>query len=135
MRAALVLALFALTGAGLGVVWEHLWQPTQGMVVRREWFVVDSDFRYDPAGLRNQFSGTGLFAVSIGSVVAAVSMWQVGARLGPADPQVLALTAERGTVLPDHLALGSPGALLVWPLASLVALCAVFLLIPGRHPE
>ena len=163
LRAALVLGLFAVTGAGLGVVWEHVWQPSQGLVVRREWFVVDSEFRYDPAGLRNQFSGTGLFVViggaaglvlgglmallarrdellvlgtvAVGSVVAAVLMWQVGTRLGPADPQVLALTAERGTVLPDHLALGSPGALLVWPLASLVALCAVFLLIPGRHRE
>ena len=163
LRAALVVVLFALTGAGLGVWWEHLWQPSQGTVVRHEWFVVDGDFRYDLEGLRNQFSGTGLFVVlalaagallggltallsrrdellvlgtvAVGSVVAAVVMWQVGTRLGPPDPQVLALAADRGTVLPDHLALGSPGALLVWPLASLVALCAVFLLIPGRHRE
>ena len=63
LRAALVVVLFALTGAGLGVWWEHLWQPSQGTVVRHEWFVVDGDFRYDLEGLRNQFSGTGLFVV------------------------------------------------------------------------
>ena len=74
-------------------------------------------------------------AVAVGSVVASVLMWQVGTRLGPPDPEVLALAAKRGTVLPDNLALGSPGALLAWPFAALVALCAVFLLIPGRHPE
>ncbi|MBU2110606.1 MAG: hypothetical protein KKE65_03005 [Actinobacteria bacterium] len=50
VRAVLVVVLFALTGAGLGVWWEHLWQPSQGTVVRHEWFVVDGDFRYDLEG-------------------------------------------------------------------------------------
>ncbi len=163
LRAVVVLVLFAASGAALGVWWEHLWHPSQGTVVRHEWFVVDEEFRYDLDGLRNQFSGTGLFVVmalgggallgaltalltrrdelltlavvGIGSVVAALLMWQVGTRLGPPDPHVLALSAKRGTVLPDHLALGSPGALLAWPFSALVALCAVFLLIPGRHRE
>ena len=78
LRAALVLGLFALTGAGLGVVWEHVWQPSQGLVVRREWFVVDSEFRYDPAGLRNQFSGTGLFVVIGGVLAIGVLFFLIG---------------------------------------------------------
>ncbi len=163
VRAALVVGVFALVGVGLGVLWEQVWHPSQGVVVDHQWFVADEQLRYDHEGLRNQFAGTGLFvllglgggallggltallarrdevvvlgSVTLGSVLAAVAMWQVGVHLGPADPRALALDSARGTVLPDHLELGSPGALLVWPFGALLALCTVFLLIPGRHRE
>ena len=160
-QAPVIVLLFVVAGLLLGVLWEHLWSPTQGRVVRHEWFVVDDQLRYDLDGLRNEFSGTALFvslglasgallgalsalllarhelrtlaAVVVGSSLASVLMWQVGTRLGPPDPQVLARTAERGTILPDHLVLGSLGALLSLPLGACLALLVVFFLVPGRR--
>lgn len=157
-----IVALFLVVGASLGVLWEHLWSPTEGRVVRREWFVVDDQLRYDLDGLRNEFAGTALFvwlgsgagllvgafcsavlarqelrtlgSVLVGSVLGSVTMWQVGTRLGPADPEVLARTAPRDTVLPDNLELGSLGALLAMPLGACLALLGVFLLLPARRP-
>jgi hypothetical protein len=160
-QAPVIVLLFVVAGVLLGVLWEHLWSPTQGRVVRHEWFVVDDQLRYDLDGLRNEFSGTALFvslglasgsvlgavsalllarrelrtlaAVVVGSVLASVLMWQVGTRLGPADPQVLARTAPRGTILPDQLELGSLGALVSLPLGACLALLVVFFLVPGRR--
>ena len=157
---AVVVALFAAAGAGLGVLWEQLWSPTLGTVVRRQWFVVDDQLRYDLDGLRNQFSGTALFtmlglgaglalglvcalflarhelrtlaAVAVGSAVGSVLMWQVGTRLGPSDPDALARTLPRGTVLPDDLELGSLGALVSLPLGAVLAVGVVFFLLPAR---
>ena len=156
-----IVLLFVVAGVLLGVAWEHLWSPTEGRVVRHEWFVVDDQLRYDLDGLRNEFAGTALFvslslvagavlgalsalllareelrtlvAVVVGSVSASVLMWQVGTRLGPGDPEVLARTATRGTILPDDLELGSLGALVTLPLAACLALVVVFLLVPGRR--
>lgn len=161
-QAPVVVALFVVAGLALGLVWEHLWSPTEGLVVRKQWFVVDEDLRYDLDGLRNQFTGTALFvslglgggvvlgllsalllareeirtlvAVLVGSSLGSVLMWQVGTRLGPADPDLLARTAPRGTVLPDDLELGSWGALVAMPLGALVALAVVFFLLPARRP-
>lgn len=158
-----VLLLFLVAGGLLGVLWEHLWSPTEGRVVRHEWFVVDDQLRYDLDGLRNEFAGTALFvwlglgaglllgafcsavlarqelrtlfSVLVGSVLGSLVMWQVGTRLGPADPEVLARTARRDTVLPDNLELGSLGALLAMPLGACLALLAVFLLLPARRPR
>lgn len=159
-QAPVVVVLFAAAGAGLGVLWERLWSPTLGVVVRRQWFVVDDQLRYDLDGLRNQFSGTALFttlgvgagvvlglacalflarhelrtlaAVTVGSVLGSVLMWQVGTRLGPADPEVLARDLPRGTVLPDNLELGTLGALVALPLGAVLAVGVVFFLLPGR---
>lgn len=161
-QAPAVVALFAAAGAGLGVLWERLWSPTLGTVVRRQWFVVDDQLRYDLDGLRNQFSGTALFttlglgagvvlgvlcalflarhelrtlvSVALGSALGSVLMWQVGTRLGPADPDALARDLPRGTVLPDDLELGSLGALVALPLGALLALAVVFFLLPPRRP-
>lgn len=159
-QAPVIVLLFVVAGVLLGVLWEQLWSPTQGRVVRHEWFVVDDQLRYDLDGLRNEFAGTALFvllglgaglllgaicaavlarrelrtfaSVLLGSVLASVLMWQVGTRLGPPDPDVLARTARRGTVLPDNLELGSLGALLALPLGACVALLTLFLLLPAR---
>ncbi len=59
-------------------------------------------------------------------------MWQVGAALGPPDPQVLAAEAGRGASLPSDLTLDSLGALLAWPLAATLGLGSVYLLLPAR---
>lgn len=160
-QAPLVVVLFVVVGIGLGVLWEQLWSPTEGLVVRRQWFVVDEDLRFDLDGLRNQFTGTALFvslglvggavtglvsalllarhelrtlaAVVVGSALGTVLMWQVGTRLGPVDPEVLARTSPRGTVLPDDLELGSLGALVAMPLGAVAALTVVFFLLPSRR--
>ena len=149
-QAPAIVALFVAAGAGLGVLWEQLWSPTRGIVVRRQWFVVDDQLRYDLDGLRNQFSGTALFtslglaagvvlglvctlaAVAASSALASVLMWQVGTRLGPTDPEVLARDLPRGTVLPDNLELGSLGALVSLPLGAVLAVGVVFFLLPAR---
>lgn len=161
-QAPAIVGLFLAAGAGLGVLWEQLWTPTRGVVVRRQWFVVDDQLRYDLDGLRNQFSGTALFtslgvgagvvlgllcalllarhelrtlaAVAVGSFLGSVVMWQVGTRLGPRDPELLARDLPRGTVLPDDLELGSLGALVALPLGALLALAVVFFLLPPRRP-
>ncbi|MBF4160638.1 hypothetical protein [Nocardioides acrostichi] len=154
----LVLALAA--GAALGVGWEHWWSPTSGTVVQHHWYVVDKDLNYDLDGLRNQFRGTArfveiglatgavlgllaafspardalvtLFFLVLGSAGASVLMWQVGTRLGPPDPQIAASTAKDGTVLAGNLALGSPVALVVLPVAALLVYATVTILTLGR---
>ena len=161
-QAPAIVGLFLAAGTGLGVLWEQLWSPTRGVVVRRQWFVVDDQLRFDLDGLRNQFSGTALFtslgvgagvvlgllcalflarqelrtlaAVTVGSALGSVLMWQVGTRLGPRDPDLLARDVPRGTVLPDDLELGSLGALVALPLGALLALTVVFFLLPPRRP-
>lgn len=153
-----VLVVFAAVAAGLGWCWEQWWQPSIGTVFRREWFPVDAEGRYDLAGLRNEFAGTAqyvvlalsgglvlgglssvllagrelvaLVAVLAASVLAAVVMWQVGTALGPPDPQVLALEAGRGATLPSDLSLDSLGALLAWPLASMLGMGSAYLVLP-----
>lgn len=153
-----VVVVFVVVGAALGWVWERWWEPSTGTVFRKEWFPVDAEGRYDLDALRNEFAGTAqyvvlalgggvvlgalsslllagrellaLLVVVLSSVLAAVVMWQVGAALGPADPQELARTVGRGTSLPSDLGLDSLGALLAWPLAAALGTGSVYLLLP-----
>ena len=53
---AAVLATYALVGLGAGWVWHELWQPAEGVVVQHQWFATG-------AGLREDFSGTGLYVL------------------------------------------------------------------------
>ena len=150
--------VFLVAGAALGWVWERWWEPSTGTVFRKEWFPVDAEGRYDLDALRNEFAGTAqyvvlalgggvvlgalsslallgrellaLLVVLVASVLAAVVMWQVGAVLGPADPQELARTAGRGASLPSDLSLDSLGALVAWPLGALVGLAGVYFALP-----
>ncbi|MBM7506704.1 hypothetical protein ABKW28_17350 [Nocardioides sp. 31GB23] len=153
-----VVLVFLVAGAALGWVWERWWEPSTGTVFRKEWFPVDAEGRYDLDALRNEFAGTAqyvvlalgggvvlgalsslallgrellaLVVVLVASVLAAVVMWQVGAVLGPADPQELARTAGRGASLPSDLSLDSLGALVAWPLGALVGLSGVYFALP-----
>ena len=126
----LVVAVFAAAGALCGWLWFTIWSPPAGIVVGNQWYP-------DPmeAGLRADFSGTGLYvvialvsglvlgavtayffdrselatllAVAVGSALAGWLMLQVGLDLSPPDPDVLAKTAEDGTEFEGHLYVGS----------------------------
>lgn len=149
------LAIFAAAGAGAGLLWWHLWgPPATGTVSQHTWFT-------DEPGLRQEFSGTGLFIVisaGLGLVLGAVVAWLlaraelvtlvavlggsalaawlmtvVGVHLSPPDPQLLARTAADGTELPGHLFVAGRGPYAVLPAAALLALIGVFLLAPRRR--
>lgn len=121
-----VLAVFAGAGALCGWLWFKVWTPPPGAVFAHQWFP-------DPveAGLRAEFSGTGLYvviavlgglvvgavtayffgrseiatlvAVVVGSALAGWLMLRVGMELSPLNPEVLAKAAEDGTKLSGHL--------------------------------
>lgn len=165
LQAVGVVVVFVAVGAALGWVWERWWEPSTGTVFRKQWFPVDGEGRYDLDALRNEFAGTAqyvvlalgagvvlgalssllmagrellaLLTVVVASVLAAVVMWQVGAALGPPDPQELARTAGRGASLPSDLSLDSLGALLAWPLAAAFGTGSMYLLFPavGGRPR
>jgi hypothetical protein len=135
-QAGIVVAVCAVAGALAGVVWEWLWTPPVGVVIRHEWLVGLS-------GLRSEFSATGLYvvvasvagllvgalcglfldraelvtlaAVLVGAVLAGWIMAQVGQALGPPDPRQLAETASNGTRLPSDLRIVGK----IWPPRSI----------------
>lgn len=151
-----VLGAYAAVGLGAGWVWHELWQPAQGVVSQQEWYT-------DGDGLRQEFSGTGLYVLVaaasglvlgavfafagsaqpvatvllclVGSMLAAWLMLSLGEWLGPTDPQMLAKTAEDGTRLRSALRVSGLPPLLSFPLGSLVALAAVYTLVPGKTRE
>jgi hypothetical protein len=135
-QAGIVLALFAAVGALAGSIWEWLWTPPVGVVVDHEWLL-------GLAGLRAEFSATGVYvvvaavagllsgalcslfldraelvtlaAVLVGAVLAGWVMVQVGQALGPPDPRELAETARNGTRLPSDLRIVGK----IWPPTSI----------------
>lgn len=124
VRAAIVLATFAVVGAIAGVVWEWVWTPPLGIVYRGEWIL-------EPSGPDYDFSGTGwyvvialaaglltavvlgwvlvagelttLAAAAVGSVLAGWVMFTVGHTLGPPDPRPLAAAMDDLERLPSDL--------------------------------
>jgi hypothetical protein len=154
----LVLLGLAVAGALCGILWEWLWTPAKGVVVKHAWYPISWD-RAQPA----QFSGTGwyvlislvvglllgalaawrvdrwplatLVTVVVGGLVGEVLMRVVGYRLRPGNPNVLAKTAADGTALPSTLHLASWWLVLAMPGAALAGLTIVFLLAGGRAVE
>ncbi len=63
----LALVAFAAAGAGAGVLWEHLWEPTRGVVVDGTWYAgtrVDGDFVVsDFPALTGYFDATATFVL------------------------------------------------------------------------
>lgn len=144
----LVVAVLATVGALAGVVWQWIWTPTMGVVVDHHWTAGDA------LGLQHEFSGTGwyvlvgavaglvagvviallfdrvplltLAAVVVGSAVGAWLMVLVGTALGPADPEVLARTADDGTRLPMELAVTGRSPWVALPSGALIGLVLVF---------
>ena len=69
-QAGIVVAVCAVAGALAGVVWEWLWTPPVGVVIRHEWLLGLS-------GLRSEFSATALYVI-----LASVAGLLVGALCG-----------------------------------------------------
>jgi hypothetical protein len=127
-----VLVMFTAAGAGAGWLWQHLWDPPTGVVADHVWYT-------DEAGLRSDFSATGLYvviallaglvvgglaavlfdraevgtllAVLAGSALAAWLMWKVGVHYSAVDPHEAAKTAADGTKLPGNLHVSGAGRL------------------------
>ena len=126
VQAVAFVAVFALSGALAGVVWERLWDAPDGVAFKDEWFL-------EPAGPDFSFSGTGwyvvvalvagaltalvlgwwwprhelvsLLAIAVGSMLAGWVMFEVGHALGPQDPRVLAVGKPDLTTIPSDLTL------------------------------
>ena len=153
---AAVLATYALVGVCAGWVWHELWQPAEGVVVQHQWFATG-------AGLREDFSGTGLYvliatgaglalgvlfailggarpvvtlvACVIGSALAGWLMLTMGQWLGPADPHGLAKSLDDGATLPSALRVSGLSPLFAFTLGTLGALAFVFTVFQGNSPE
>lgn len=142
-----IVAVFAVTGALAGVVWQWIWSPPTGVVVHHQWL-------QDEAGLRGDFSGTGTYvavavvagfvsALLVGilfdrhevltlvvvlgaSVLAGVLMHRVGSHFGPADPVDLARSAKDGTKLPGTLTVSGDSPFRAFPGGAVAGLLVVF---------
>lgn len=154
---ALVVVGAALVGAVCGVLWEQWWTPPTGLVRDQVWYA-------DVDGVRQLFSGTGLYvvvglaggvllgavsawffdrvelvtlaAVAVGSVLAAWLMFEVGTALAPPDPAAAAATAQDGTQLPGTLEVEGSGAFLAFPAGALTGVTVVFIgLAPTRRKQ
>lgn len=158
VQAVIVVAGFAAAGAVCGLIWEALWTPAPGAVVKHVWYPLSWD-RAQPVA----FAATGWFvvvsivagallgalaawrldraelvtlvAVAVGGVLAAYLMREVGLHRGPADPQHLAKTAADGTRLSSSLRLSSWGVLAAFPGAGLAGLATVLLTVSKRIQE
>lgn len=152
---ALLMAGAALIGAGCGALWELLWTPPSGLVRDHVWYP-------DADGVRQLFSGTGLYvvvglgggvllgamgawffdrvelatlaAVAAGSVLAGWLMFEVGTMLAPPDPAVAAATAEDYTEVPGTLEVEGHGAFVAFPAGAMAGIAVVFIgLAPTRR--
>jgi hypothetical protein len=151
----LVLVAYALVGVVSGIVWERVWTPPAEIVQQH------NPYYLDYGSLRRVFTGTGLYvlvggaasavvalgvslltrrrelftllAVVLGSTIAALLMWKVGVRVGPADPKAAAATAADGTRLSGNLAVSGRSPFLIWPMTSLFVLALVFFAWPGAN--
>lgn len=152
-----VLVAYALLGVVAGFVWERVWTPPAQVVQQHQVYYADY------GSLRRVFTGTGLYVlvgaaasallalvvglltrrrelltlvtVLVGSSVAAIVMWKVGVRLGPADPAHAAAHAADGTKLPGQLAVSGHSPYLIWPMVSLFVLALVFFAWPGSRSD
>lgn len=124
VQAVVFVAVFALSGAVAGVVWELLWDAPGGVAFEGRWFL-------EPAGPDHSFTGTGWYvlvaivagavtafalgwccprhelvgmaAFVVGSMLAGWVMFKVGHALGPDDPRLLAAGQPDLTAIPSDL--------------------------------
>lgn len=155
LEAFIIVAVFALVGAGAGWLWWSLWDQPAGVVSQGRWYTSET-------GLRAEFAGVGwyvaiatvaglllgtlfawlprrselvtLVAVVVGSIVAGYLMLQVGMHLSPDDPQQLARDAADGTELPGALRVASWPPRGAFPFGALAGLVLVFVM-STRTPE
>lgn len=158
LEAIVVIVAFAVVGAACGLIWEALWNPAPGEVVKHVWYPISWD-RAQP----DQFAAVGLFvivgvvagavlgalaawrldraelvtlaAVVVGGALAAYLMREVGLHRSPPDPQHLAKTAADGTKLPSSLPAPGWGLLAAFPGGGLAGLAIVFLTVTKRPKQ
>ncbi|MCF6377353.1 hypothetical protein L2K70_07030 [Nocardioides KLBMP 9356] len=147
---------FLVAGAGGGLLWERLSDPTAGLTYQDQWYV-------EPAGPDVAFQSVAMFvlvAFPIGLVLAVLAglwrdgetatvvtvlvaataaglvMYAVGSSLGPPDPQALAAGSPDYTPLPGHLGLTAPDrgrtpwmstALVAFPAGAMTGLVGMYL--------
>lgn len=153
-RSVLVLLAFAVAGAAAGVVWEWVWTPPTGVVVKGEYIL-------DGNGVRDSFSGTAwyvvlavltglllgvlvavslegwelvtLVLVTMGSVLAAWLMFAVGTALDPPDPVVVAERSKDLSRVPDELSVSGASPHIAFPSGALLGLAVVYVGLAGRR--
>ncbi|MCY7395102.1 MAG: hypothetical protein LH468_02940 [Nocardioides sp.] len=157
LQALVTVTVFAAVGAGAGLLWFRLWTPPSGVVQSGQWFIPDE------AGLRAEFSGTGLYVVLalvagllVGAVVAVLLdrselvtlacvvggavlagwvMYRVGIQDSPPDPRALAPPAADGTVLPGDLTLARSTPFVAFPTGALLGYAVLLLVVPKRGSQ
>ena len=155
LQALATVAVFAAAGAGAGRLWFKVWDAPSGVVAQGQWFTSE-------AGLRDDFQGVAwyvaisvvaglvlgvlaawlfdrselvtLVAVVAGSALAAYVMLRVGTHLSPADPHVLAKTAQDGDKLKGALRVTSWPPKGAFTFGALVGLALVYAVSIGRPP-
>lgn len=151
-----LLGVFAVVGAAAGWLWRSRLHIPHGVVVSHRWYPNAWD-----TGERSFFAATGwyvvialvaglvlgllaawlsrapelltLAAVLVGALVAAWLMLVVGLHGAPPDPQIAAARAADGTHLSGTISRPGTAAFVVWPLAALVPLGAVYLIFPDSR--
>lgn len=155
LRAVSVLVLGLALGALGGWLWWTWWGPApRGRVFGTDAGPTWYPDPFDP-GITRDFSGTatyvvvgfglaallgvvtgwvtrhraltGLVAIGVASVAAAVVMTVVGVAQSPPDPQDKVDDVEVGTVLPGHLEVGGWTPYLAWPVGGLLGYLVVML--------
>jgi hypothetical protein len=123
-----------------GVVLDHRWYPDPWDPGQRDafaatgWYVVIALVAGVLLGVLAGWLSRApelvtLAAVVVGSVAAAVVMRLVGLHGAPPDPQLAAAHAAEGTRLSGTIAAPGRGALIAFPLASIVTLALLFLIV------
>ena len=150
-----IVVVLGVVGVVCGLFWRSRIDVPHGVVVGGSWYPDPWD-----TGERDSFASTGWYvlialavgvvlgvlaawfsraselvtlgAVLVGSLLAAWLMLRVGLHGAPADPQAAAAHAADGTRLSGTISRPGRAAFVVWPLATLVPLGAIFLLLPER---
>lgn len=155
VQAVVIVLVFAAVGALCGLLWEAVWSPAPGAVLKHEWYPISwyawqetifaasawyvvigtvaglvlgalGAWRLDGAELVT------LAAVIVGGLVGALLMRTVGLHRGPGDPQVAAQTARDGARLPSELHAPSRWLLLAFPGGALASLGVLYLTVTKR---
>lgn len=146
VRAAVAVGALGVLGVLGGVTWWLLWEPSYYVVTDGQAAMAEPDLgrRFAADGwfavigaVLGLVSGAvvtwrsrrgrlvGLLALVLGSFLAVATMRLTGMLLGPADADAVLADAADGARVPVELAVTVPGFHLVWPIAALLAACAV----------
>jgi hypothetical protein len=148
-----ILGVFALAGALVGIVWPHLVAPVR--VTRTDFGLLTGE-----TALANRFATDGWFAVlggvvglvlgglltwwrrseevftviavALGAAAASVIAAWVGYQLGPDDPTTVLRHAKVGTTALDVVKVSATAAYFVWPVMALVGALVVLWGRPAR---